>query len=98
MTPEQIQLVEETMADLAPSIDAVSADFYRSLLSTEPTLRDLFPPDLEAQQAKFTAGLVEIIVAGSARVGLGRTPGIIGGSAGVIERAFSATERCDYGT
>ncbi|RKS75586.1 hemoglobin-like flavoprotein [Motilibacter peucedani] len=59
MTPEQVDVVDRTLAALrAP--DAFAADFYRRLFAAAPGLRPLFPPSLEEQQRKFAAMLVEI--------------------------------------
>jgi len=61
VTPEQIALVEETIAALAPSLDDVADDFYRSLFAADPAVRGLFTTDLGAQRTKFVAELAEII-------------------------------------
>ena len=61
MTPEQIALVERTLAEIAPELDTVVADFYRRLFAADPALPALFSRDPAAQRAKFVAGLDEIL-------------------------------------
>jgi hemoglobin-like flavoprotein len=61
MTPEQIALVERTLAAVAPMMDMVAADFYRRLFAADPTLVGLFKNDPAVQRAKFAAELQEIM-------------------------------------
>jgi hemoglobin-like flavoprotein len=61
MTPEQIALVERTLAEIAPDLDRVVADFYRRLFDADPALRELFTQDPDAQRAKFAAELGEVL-------------------------------------
>ena len=60
MTPEQIDIVEGTMAAIEPQLDALSADFYARLFALDPTLRALFTADPEQQREKFSAELAGI--------------------------------------
>lgn len=60
MTPEQIDIVEATMAAIEPRLDAVSADFYARLFALDPTLRTLFAADHEQQREKFSVELAGI--------------------------------------
>jgi nitric oxide dioxygenase len=61
VTPDQIALVEDTFATIAPSLDDVADDFYRSLFAADPAVRGLFTADLQAQRTKFVVELAEII-------------------------------------
>jgi hemoglobin-like flavoprotein len=61
VTPEQIALVEETIAVLAPSLDDVADEFYRRLFAADPAVRKLFTTDLATQRTKFAAELAEIM-------------------------------------
>lgn len=60
MTPEQIGIVEATMAAIEPQLDALSADFYTRLFALDPTLRTLFTADPGEQRVKFSAELAGI--------------------------------------
>jgi hemoglobin-like flavoprotein len=57
MTPEQIALVERTLAEIIPAVETVVADFYRRLFEADPELARLFTRDPAAQRAKFAAEL-----------------------------------------
>jgi hemoglobin-like flavoprotein len=46
MTPEQLELVNSTVADVEANSDAFSACFYEHLFSLAPETRVLFPDDL----------------------------------------------------
>jgi len=60
VTPEQVDIVEATMAVIEPHLDALSADFYARLFALDPTLRTLFATDAEQQREKFSAELADI--------------------------------------
>jgi nitric oxide dioxygenase len=59
MTPEQIQLVEDT-AD-ALDVAVLAADFYNRAFAREPALSEMFTVDPAVQQARFAAELEEIV-------------------------------------
>jgi nitric oxide dioxygenase len=61
VTPEQITLVERTLAELSPGLDALAADFYRRLFAADPAVPVLFSGDPAEQRAKFVAELDQII-------------------------------------
>src|SRR5215204_6252976 len=57
MTPEQIALVETTLDDLLPRLDAVAEDFYARLFAADPEISDLFFGDPVTQRGRFAAEL-----------------------------------------
>ncbi len=61
MTPQQIALVADSWALLAPSADEFTTLFYRRLERLNPELRRLFPDD--AQQSKRLASLLDTMIA-----------------------------------
>lgn len=61
MTPEQIQLVHDTVDALAGIDDRVARAFYDRLFEVAPAVRPLFPDDLDAQAHKFVVTLEEIV-------------------------------------
>jgi hemoglobin-like flavoprotein len=61
MSPEQIFLVEDSLAALRPVFDHVVADFYRRLFETDPSLRALFTNDPAEQRRKLAEELDAII-------------------------------------
>jgi hemoglobin-like flavoprotein len=60
VTPEQIALVRGSVAAMGPSKEDFAAEFYRELLTLDPSLRDLLPGKREAQEAGFAKGLTAI--------------------------------------
>ncbi|GAB4190412.1 MAG: globin family protein [Roseiflexaceae bacterium] len=54
MTPEQIDLIEESFDEIYPRrYDEVAALFYERLFSLDPSLRSLFPEDMRDQRRKL---------------------------------------------
>jgi hemoglobin-like flavoprotein len=61
MTPQQIRLVRDSFAKIAPSHEAVSARFYENLFRIDPTLRPLFRGDLRVQGVKLIVALATVV-------------------------------------
>src|SRR3954468_7357455 len=61
MTPEQIELVQDSFRRLSAHSDALAADFYDRLFAADPTTRALFTTDMTVQRIKFVRELEEII-------------------------------------
>ncbi len=61
MTPEQVVLVERSLAEVRTVLPDVAADFYRRLFAADPAIRAMFPADLRIQQVKFAATLDDIV-------------------------------------
>lgn len=57
MTPDQIQQVQTSFAQVEPIADQAAALFYGRLFEQEPALRDLFKGDLERQGGMLMATL-----------------------------------------
>jgi len=53
MTPQQINVVQRTWEQIFPNANAVAATFYSRLFELDPTLRALFPDDLQPQARKL---------------------------------------------
>jgi hemoglobin-like flavoprotein len=53
MTPEQVKLVQDSFAKVAPVADKAADLFYERLFSIAPEVRPLFPKDLSAQKKKL---------------------------------------------
>jgi hemoglobin-like flavoprotein len=60
MTPEQIELVESSIAALGGRLDETATVFYQRLFELDPSLRDMFSHDLAAQQRRFGVELAFI--------------------------------------
>ena len=53
MTPEQVKLVQDSFAKVAPIADKAADLFYDRLFVIAPDVRSLFPDDLSAQKKKL---------------------------------------------
>ena len=49
MTSDQIQLIRESFALVAPRAEVAALVFYKRLFELDPSLRPLFRPDIEEQ-------------------------------------------------
>lgn len=57
MTPDQVKLIRESFAKVAPVSDRLAALFYQRLFEIAPEVRPLFKSDIEQQGRKFMATL-----------------------------------------
>ncbi|HLO99342.1 MAG TPA: globin domain-containing protein [Fimbriimonas sp.] len=60
-TPEQADLLRSTMVRLIPACEEVSTNFYDRLFAMHPSLRPLFPEDMEMQKEKLIMMLASSI-------------------------------------
>jgi hemoglobin-like flavoprotein len=58
MTPEQLELVSSTLADVETRSDAFSACFYEQLFASAPETRVLFGDEIDEQRDKLVAELL----------------------------------------
>lgn len=63
MTPEQIRLVQQSFAKVAPIAEPAAAMFYDRLFTLDPSLRALFKGDMK-EQGKKLMSMLNIAVAG----------------------------------
>jgi nitric oxide dioxygenase len=63
MTPEQISLVQQSFAKVAPISDAAAALFYDRLFVVAPSVRAMFPEDM-TEQRKRLMGMLATVVGG----------------------------------
>lgn len=61
MTPQQISLVRQTFSRIALNSAQAGAFFYDRLFALDPSLRPLFPDDLQEQGQKFVDTLGAVI-------------------------------------
>jgi len=62
MTPEQIDLVEKTLAAAAPVMTEIAAAFYDALFAADPFVAELFQNDPAERRAKFAEELHVLVV------------------------------------
>jgi hemoglobin-like flavoprotein len=61
MTPEQVQLVQQSFAKVAPISDQAAVMFYGRLFEIAPQVKQLFPTDLTEQRRKLMATLAIVV-------------------------------------
>jgi hemoglobin-like flavoprotein len=60
MTPDQITIVERTLAQIRDRLEPLAKDFYERLFEAEPNLRELFSTEPDEQHRKV-ADQLELI-------------------------------------
>jgi hemoglobin-like flavoprotein len=61
MTPEQVALVQQSFAKVAPISETASELFYGRLFEVAPSVRALFPDDMKEQRKKLMATLAVVV-------------------------------------
>jgi hemoglobin-like flavoprotein len=61
MTPEQVQLVQESFSKVAPIADQAAVMFYDRLFETAPQVKAMFPTDMTEQRKKLMATLAVVV-------------------------------------
>lgn len=90
MNTKQIELVQQSFAQLAPAADMVATLFYDRFFALSPTARPLFEGGMEKQKAMFMQTLAVIVV------GLGQPEKILPVAKGLAERHVGYGVRPEY--
>jgi hemoglobin-like flavoprotein len=61
MTPEQVKLVQESFAKVAPISDTAAVLFYDRLFEVAPQVKAMFPADMTEQRRKLMATLAVVV-------------------------------------
>jgi nitric oxide dioxygenase len=61
MTPDQVQLVQQSFAKVAPISEQAAVLFYDRLFEVAPSVKSLFPADLTEQRRKLMATLAYVV-------------------------------------
>jgi len=80
MTPEQVKLIQESFAKIAPISDKAAEMFYDRLFAVAPQVRTLFPDDITQQRRKLMATLAAVVD------GLGNLPTILPAASALAKR------------
>lgn len=57
MTPQYVQLVQDSFKLVEPAADTVASQFYARLFELDPSLRSLFTSDTKTQRAQVVRGV-----------------------------------------
>jgi len=61
MTPEQVSLVQQSFAKVAPISEQAAAIFYDRLFEVAPQVRAMFPDEMREQRKKLMATLAVVV-------------------------------------
>jgi hemoglobin-like flavoprotein len=61
MTPDQVKIVQESFAKVAPIADQAATIFYDRLFEVAPSVKAMFPSDLTLQRKKLMATLAFVV-------------------------------------
>ena len=61
MTPDQVKLVQQSFAKVAPIADQAAAIFYDRLFEVAPAVKAMFPADMTEQRKKLMATLAVVV-------------------------------------
>src|SRR5437764_15012267 len=61
MTPEQVNLVQQSFAKVAPISDQAAVLFYDRLFEIAPSVKAMFPADMAEQRRKLMATLAIVV-------------------------------------
>ena len=61
MTPDQVKLVQESFAKVAPISDQAAVMFYDRLFEIAPQVKGMFPTDMSEQRRKLIATLAIVV-------------------------------------
>ncbi len=61
MTPDQIKLVQDSFAKVAPISDQAAVIFYDRLFDVAPAVKAMFPADMTEQRKKLMATLAVVV-------------------------------------
>lgn len=61
MTPDQVKLVQQSFAKVAPIADQAATIFYDRLFEVAPSVKAMFPSDLTEQRKKLMATLAVVV-------------------------------------
>ena len=83
MTPEQIKLVQDSFAKVAPISEQAAVIFYDRLFEMAPAVKSMFPTDMTEQRRKLMATLAVVVN------GLGDLPSILPAASALAIRHVS---------
>ena len=80
MTPDQVKLVQESFAKVAPISETAAVLFYDRLFEIAPKVKAMFPTDMTEQRRKLMAMLAAVVN------GLGDLPSILPAASALAKR------------
>jgi hemoglobin-like flavoprotein len=90
MTPEQVKLVQESFARVAPISEQAAALFYDRLFAIAPKVKSMFPADMTEQRKKLMATLAAVVA------GLGNLESILPAASALAKRHVSYGAKAEH--
>jgi hemoglobin-like flavoprotein len=80
MTPDQVTLVQQSFAKVAPISEQAAVIFYDRLFEVAPSVKPLFPTDMKEQRKKLMATLAVVVG------GLSNLPSVLPAASALAKR------------
>jgi hemoglobin-like flavoprotein len=90
MTPDQIKLVQESFAKVAPISETAAVLFYDRLFEIAPAVKAMFPADMTEQRRKLMAMLAAVVN------GLANLDSILPAASALAKRHVSYGARAEH--
>jgi hemoglobin-like flavoprotein len=90
MTPDQVTLVQESFAKVAPISETAAVLFYERLFEIAPPVKAMFPPDMTEQRRKLMATLATVVN------GLGDLNSILPAASALAKRHVSYGAKAEH--
>ena len=90
MTPDQIKLVQQSFAKVAPISDQAATIFYDRLFEIAPSVKAMFPADMTEQRRKLMAMLAAVVK------GLGNLESVLPAASALAKRHVSYGAKAEH--
>ena len=90
MTPDQVQLVQQSFVKVAPISETAAVLFYDRLFEVAPKVRAMFPTDLTEQRRKLMATLAVVVG------GLGNLESVLPAASALAKRHVSYGAKAEH--
>ena len=90
MTPDQIRLVQQSFAKVAPISETAAVLFYDRLFEVAPSVKAMFPADMTEQRRKLMATLAAVVN------GLGDLTSILPAASALAQRHVSYGAKAEH--
>ena len=90
MTPDQVQLVQDSFAKVVPISETAAVLFYDRLFEIAPQVKAMFPADMTEQRRKLMATLAAVVN------GLGNLTSILPAASALAKRHVSYGAKAEH--
>jgi hemoglobin-like flavoprotein len=90
MTPDQVQLVQQSFSKVAPISETAAVLFYDRLFEIAPKVRAMFPTDMTEQRRKLMAMLAVVVK------GLGNLESVLPAASALAKRHVSYGAKAEH--